>query len=330
MASRTSRTYGLVAIVAAISFMTGRASSQAHASDKPSTTPKAAIEVYAEKITSAEIYDPLVFGGFVEAGERAAATTEVDGTVLAVDAQLGDHVKRGQVLARVRPQGAGFEYQPHTVVSPISGLLTELKQHAGDRVQAGSAILMIENVDALKATVHVTYSDLLIFHRGTKVSVAIGHDNSKVSTEGIVESVSPKADTLTGTYPAKVSLSCTAIQGPCVDKFRIGALVRVTLKKNLRRGIKVPIAYLQRQHSKVIILEDSTDGYKARWIDVKVGTYYGKEVEIVSGLTEGMMVVSSFAESPEEGDIVKVVQPSPNPTGTTVSNSSEATAKPKG
>jgi len=263
---------------------------------------KKPIEVFVTKVRVSEIFDAIEFGGFIQAEKSFPVAPEIAGTIHKVSVKLGDWVRRGQRLFSLKPARDGFQYQLHHVTSPIAGKVVEMSQKLGDRVLAGAAVMTVADTKKLITTFHVTYDDLFHIAKNTPLSVVIGRGSRwERSVVGSIESISPRADPDTGTYPIKTRLVCIK---NCDQHFPVGSLVRVVIKKNLRQGVRVPVAYLQPGRRQVLKLDDKG---AARWTDVELGNYYGELVEVKKGLAAEDTLVTSFSERPEEGQSLKVV-----------------------
>jgi multidrug efflux pump subunit AcrA (membrane-fusion protein) len=268
--------------------------------------PKSPIDVYTTIVEPEEIFDPMVFGGFVEANHSFKVATEVAGTVERIAVRVGDTVGRGQRLFSVLPAGNGLDFQPHAVVSPAAGVVTQIVENVGQRVEAGRPVVIVEDISKLKSTIHATIDALSHINQSTPLEVIVRAGTpSERRTFAKIESVAPRADPATGTFPISIRLDCSKFSGQaCARMFPLGTMLRVVVKKNQRRGFRLPLVNLHHQQKKVLTLD--ADG-KAKWVEVKLGTFYGDKVEIVEGLADKTTIVTSFAERPDDGDVLKVV-----------------------
>ncbi len=265
------------------------------------------IEVFVKEVVTEEIYDSLVFGGFIEPDTSYDIGSETVGNLKKLNFKLAQKVKKGDTLFEILPASAGFEYQLNRVKSPVSGIITDIEKKIGDWITQGDIIVSVTDNSNLKTTIHVTYEDLPYLTTDVPIAVTVGNETNKGRTlPATIESISPKADITTGTYPVELSLNCASLADKkCSDIFRIGALLKVVIKKNFRKGIKIPLLHLHEQRTK--ILSVSKDN-KAKWIKIKLGNYYGEYVEVIEGLTHGMLLVSGYAKKPKNNDPLKIVE----------------------
>lgn len=278
--------------VASASVGAGEASAK---SGKPAAEEKKPIEVFAESVVQTEIFEPIVFAGYIESEHRYAVTAETAGVLESVKVRAGDKVTKGQALVVVKPVSQGLTYKSLVIVSPLSGTVTEISATAGYPIGQGESILMVEQDDKLILQVSIPAQDLPYAKWGSQVDLVAGDKLSK----GKIVSVNSRADKVTGTFPARIHIDCAKV---CAD-FPLGSLARATIRSNERRGFKIPLAWLQQQRKKVIVIDAEN---KAHWVPVSLGSYLGESVEITDGLKDGMRIVYGYAERPEEGDLLSL------------------------
>lgn len=262
------------------------------------------IEVFVSKVQKQELYEPLVFGGFVRAEDARPISPEVDGTVHKLFVQLGKKVSKGQLLYKLRPRGAGLDYSLHSVFSPISGLVSEVSKDVGDVIQAGQSVVTVANLQRLEVVVQVTYQDLAFIKQNGRVHLALSdQDYSTSALSGTIKSISPAADSTLGTYPVHISINCAPTEQDCRQILRLGVFVKVLVKTKLREAIAVPTAVLVNRRQQALVLGNDLT---VQPVDVKLGRFFGANVEIVSGLKEGMTLVTHYSRFPEKGEKVVV------------------------
>lgn len=237
-------------------------------------------EVFVERVKEAELFDPVTFGGFVEAADKRSVGPEITGTVNQVLVKLGQKVKRGEVLFNLRPQGAGLDYRINQVPSPIGGIVAQIIHDPGTFIQAGEGVVVVADERDIQVEIQVTYDDLPMMKLGESADVVLnGQGHQMVSEKGKIISVSPSAHPELGTFPVELSINCAT--EPCSDKFRIGTFVRVVFKSNFHKGIKVDPKYLVHQRQKAMLL---TKKKEVKFVEVKLGNYLGAEVEVLLSL----------------------------------------------
>ena len=89
----------------------------------------------------------------------------------------------------------------------------------------------------------------------------------------------------------------------CSGRLKIGSFAKAILRQNTRESLVIPISYLANQRTQLITV---TEDQKAKFIDVKIGTFSGDKVEIVEGVEAGTKIISHYARFPTEGSPVTV------------------------
>jgi multidrug efflux pump subunit AcrA (membrane-fusion protein) len=256
---------------------------------------KKPVEVFAEAVHPTDIFEPIIFAGYLESEHRYAVTAESTGVLEAVKVTAGDRVQKGAALAVIKPVSQGLTYQSQVITSPLAGIVTEISATPGFPVNAGHTLMMVEKQDAVILNVSIPAQDLQNAKTAKVVDVTVFGKH----TTGTIASINSRADKITGTFPARVKLECGK---DCAD-FPPGSLARATIRSKERKGFKIPLGWLQQGRKKVLVVDTES---KARWVPVKLGSYLGEFVEVTEGITDGMRIVSGFSERPEEGAVVVV------------------------
>jgi membrane fusion protein (multidrug efflux system) len=198
-----------------------------------------------------------------------------------------------KALAALRSQANLFR-----IISPINGTIDQMDLKLGQVAQPGTTGIRIVNADVLKVKADVPES-----YAGS------------VGTGNMVQILVPDAkDSLT----TKVTFAAKAID-PTSRSFavEIKLPVRKTLRPNMTAIIKIanyskanaiviPVRAVQKSEEGdyVFVNENGTAKRKA----IKIGTTYGGQSEVLSGLQPGEQLITEGAADIEDGDKVKVLQ----------------------
>jgi multidrug efflux pump subunit AcrA (membrane-fusion protein) len=263
------------------------------------------IDVYAQTLAVTEMYDPIMFAGFVNAKEEYSLVPEVTGYLTEIQVRLGQRVVRGQPLFSVQPMTSGMEFQRHIVSAPSSGTVIGITQRIGSRVSTSTPVVRLANVSELTSILTAASQDLSAFEMGTKLQIQKSRDiGSESIGYAVVSGIAPQADAATGGFSVQLKLYCHSTKdATCPEQLGLGTMAYFVKRNNLRSGIRIPVSQLHSQRKKVLIVEDG----KAKWLPVKLGSYFGAEVEILEGLSAGMNLVTSFSERPEDGRALRIV-----------------------
>jgi membrane fusion protein, copper/silver efflux system len=178
---------------------------------------------------------------------------------------------------------------PQTIpfYSKKSGVITEIPVSEGDYLAEGSPVLNIADYSTLWVTAEVYPGQQQQIRAGQDVHVnieAYPQDNIK----GKVESENPELD-------AGSRINIIRIKIPDREgKYKPGMRAVVKVLTGVNKGISVPAeAVLFQPEMNMVWISDSNDVFRPRM--VKTGIISDGKVEIISGLQEGEMIVTSGA-----------------------------------
>jgi multidrug resistance efflux pump len=106
-------------------------------------------------------------------------TANASGKVVKMDAQPGENVRAGQVLARVN--------DGPDIISPVDGTVTDVKMDKGDNANPSDVIAVVAKTSDVYITANVEETNILKIHAGQSVSVAL--DAYGRSFDGYVQNV---------------------------------------------------------------------------------------------------------------------------------------------
>jgi cobalt-zinc-cadmium efflux system membrane fusion protein len=228
----------------------------------------------------AQIGETLELVGRVELDP--AATAEVGakfpGRVVSATLNVGDRVRRGQVLARVE---SNESMQIYSVTAPISGVITERRTNVGD-VAGSGPIYVIADPSRTTAVFQIFPRDMERVRLGMPVQLGLLEGNRSVGST--IRDFRPVADPMTGAIVARAPL-------PNGDGFwRPGMNVKGTLTVDLRT---VPLAVktdgLQTFRDFTVVFAKVGDTYEVRMLEL--GTRGPVWTEVRSGIKPGQAYV---------------------------------------
>lgn len=234
-----------------------------------------------EKAGPAEIGEALELVGRVELDP--AATAEVGakfpGRVISATLNVGDRVRRGQVMARVE---SNESMQTYSVIAPISGVVTERRTNPGD-VAGSEPIYIIADPSRTVAAFPIFPRDMERVRSGAPVQLGLLEGNRTVAST--IRNFNPLADPNTGALVARAPLA-----NP--DGFwRPGMNVKGVLTVDQRQ---VPLAVktdgLQAFRDFTVVFAKVGDTYEVRMLEL--GTRGPVWTEVKSGIKPGQTYVA--------------------------------------
>ena len=184
------------------------------------------------------------------------------------------------------------------IYSSLSGVVKEKKVSAGDYVKNGTNLFVIIQNNPIKLKFTVTEKHVGKPRRGQDVTFKVDAFPDK-EFKGNVSTIYPSLEERTR------ALMVEALVPNPHGLLKPGIFAHVTLYTGTIKGtVVVPITSLlyEEERVKVFVVE----GDRAKEKNVKLGSKYGEEMEIVEGLQEGEIVVTVGQQSLAENTKVKI------------------------
>ncbi len=202
------------------------------------------------------------------------------GIVLEVRKQIGDRVKKGEVLAVIE---SNESLAPYEVRSLIDGTVIEMHLTRGEMVNDATHAFVVADLSVVWANLNVYQKDLPYIHLGQKATVT-GIEASLHYT-GTISYVSPVVDETTRTATARV-----VVPNP-QRAWRPGMFVNARVVVDaIRAPLVVPTTALETYENRTVIFVKTDDGFEPR--PVKVGRTNDQFAEILDGLSAGEVYVA--------------------------------------
>ena len=201
------------------------------------------------------------------------------GVVRSVKVQLGENIKKGQVLAAVESNDSLKSYN---IIAPTDGVLLSRNTNIGN-VAGDDPLFTIAQLSDVWAEFHVFPRDLGKVEEGQQVRVHTLENTKEI--EAPITLILPTADAISQTVIAVVTI-------PNKDgKWRPGMTVEGDVHiSEMPASVAVLESALQRTEDKDVVFVQEGDGFEIR--PVKLGKSDGKFVEIREGLKQGEKYVS--------------------------------------
>ena len=187
-----------------------------------------------------------------------------------------------------------------TLVSPISGVVTARNYDVGD-MAAGMPIFVVQRINPVKIMISVSESLYTYVKKGMAVEVELDAlPEQKFSA--MVSRITPSIDASTRTFPVELTLANDK------ELVKPGMYARVTMNYGTRKNIVVPDVAVVKQLGSgnryiYVYNQDGTVAYKK----VELGRRFGDKYEILSGIADGDVVVTSGQVALKDGIAVEVV-----------------------
>ena len=202
--------------------------------------------------------------------------------------------KKAQSLLDLREE----ELKSSIIMSPIDGVVAEVRGSRGENVGAGQPLIHVVNVDPIILKTEVSSQNLKDLELNQKVEISIkAYENEKFF--GFVKNISPVVDPFSRTVKLEIEIANPD------QRIKAGLFAQAKIHiKTLNQSLSLPkraIFYKEKQ-AYVYVVEEK----KAKEIPVQVGLEQDDKIQIVSGLKEGHVVVVSGHHKLAPGTVVRV------------------------
>jgi len=267
---------------------------------------------------------PVVLGSKVQKGDVLVRISagDISAKVLQAEAQLSqarrnlarenklqkqgastqETVKSLRDIARIA-EGAYKEAKTMldytTITAPFSGTITNKIVNTGDLASPGKPLLQIENGERLQVLAQVPEAFLLKVSTGDMLSIEIPAAN--ITLTGEVAEVAPAANPMSRTAPVKINIE----SGP---DLRVGQFARVSLEGVGESSLMlVESGVLLKGQLEIVFVVDEKEKV-ARMRLIKTGASHDGEIEILSGLESGELVVVSNIDKLQDGQKLEYIR----------------------
>ena len=183
----------------------------------------------------------------------------------------------------------------NVITAGYSGVVTEVSLEAGDTVNSGNTLLILNDYDEVTVTVSVEESDLANIREGDSVNVSVASYPDDDFT-GVVEDIGESTyNSSTGTTYVEISVKL----GGETSKLYEGMTAQITfITKETETVTYVSNRAIIRENGKSYVKKKEADGSISKQ-EVTTGFSDGVNVEIKEGLSEGdtVLIESKVSDS---------------------------------
>lgn len=173
------------------------------------------------------------------------------------------------------------------LTSPISGIITARNYDEGDMYAMAQPLFVVQNITPVKMLINISESNYSKVKKGMEVEL-IADAYPGETFKGKVNLIYPTIDPRSHTFPVEILVDNKD------EKLRPGMFARVTINYGTNYRVVVPDKAVLKQVGAddkyvYVLNEDNTVSYTP----VKLGVRMGDKYEIISGLNDGDVIVTS-------------------------------------
>ncbi|RHJ95280.1 efflux RND transporter periplasmic adaptor subunit [Parabacteroides bouchesdurhonensis] len=302
------------------------------------------VKVKIEKVFKQDVEQLNEFTATVEANAINRIAPQTPFRIEKLYAEVGDHVKAGQLLVtmdatnlkqtKIQLDNQELEFnridelykvggasksawdaqktslevaretyknlQENTrLLSPITGVITARNYDSGDMYNATEPIYIVEEIRPVKLLVNVSESFFTKVKKGNDVDIKLDVYGDEIF-KGKISLVYPTIDPSTRTFPVEIKIANND------ERVRPGMFARVTINFGTMEHVVAPDLAIVKQSGAgdryIYVYKDGKVSYQK----VELGRRMGDKYEIISGVTDGDLVVITGQSRLTNGMEVKI------------------------
>ncbi len=208
-----------------------------------------------------------------------------------------DEIEAKYEAALTQHRQANLALSNTRLTAPVGGVVMERMASEGQVIGPGMPVVVLLEVNRLRARFGVPQHDLKWFSEGREVEIGIpGVEDTHT---GIIERIDIVPDTKTRTYSLSVTLDNAK------RNLRVGMISHLKVPVREAEGLFVPLTSIDRCREgrhQVKVLDDSGERVAVR--GVRIGERIGNSIQVLEGLSPGDSVLVRGQTFVREGDQV--------------------------
>ncbi|MBN2446918.1 MAG: efflux RND transporter periplasmic adaptor subunit [Phycisphaerae bacterium] len=204
-------------------------------------------------------------------------------------------------IARANLNEAARALERATIVAPISGILNDIMVEVGEYASPGTPVAEIVEIDRVKVVVDVPERDIYYLALGQQATINAQAADAAEQT-GKITYISELADSQTRTTHVEITVDNH-------DRLlRSGQIVRVSLTRQMLADvIMIPLAaVIPLEEGKVVYVVNADNQAERR--EVELGFIKGRDVQILSGLAPGDILIIAGHRYVGPGQAVAIIE----------------------
>ena len=212
---------------------------------------------------------------FGTAISKKSETFKIKRDDLFEDLKLKDFVKKGEVLIKLKSGN---------IIAPFSGILGYTGLTEDILLSNNIIIITLDDNSTIYSDIKIPENYSASIKKGLPVEVKISSYKNKIF-EGKVDFVSSRINADTRSLLSRIKIKNTDLE------LISGSLLEVGVKFNLRNSLSVPDTSVMIEGDKSYVYQIDNEN-NAKKIEVKTGIRGNKNIEIISGLSAGDIIVA--------------------------------------
>ena len=212
---------------------------------------------------------------FGTAISKKTKTFKIRNDDLVGDLKLKDFVKKGEILINLKSGN---------IVAPFNGMLGYTGLTEDILISNNIFVITLDDNSTIYSDIKIPENYSASIKKGLPVEIRLSSYKDKVF-EGEVDFVSSRINADTRSLLSRIKVRNDNLE------LISGSLLEVSVKFNMRNSLSVPDTSIMIEGDKTFVYKITEENI-ANKIEVKIGIRSNKNVEIISGLDEGDLIVA--------------------------------------
>ncbi|MDR2645804.1 MAG: efflux RND transporter periplasmic adaptor subunit [Holosporaceae bacterium] len=215
-----------------------------------------------------------------------------------------DSKKAEMSMAKARVFAYKTQLEKHKIHAPFGGTVGLREISKGQIVAPGNDLLKIVDCHPPKVDFKVAEVDIEKVYVGQEIQVSVGGDSAK-TYKAVISAIDPESDRVTHSFDVRATLDVPEDVESIMRTLRPGRFVSVKIQVDGdQQGIVIPESALEKIGDEDVLFKVA-EGIAIRTL-VTVGVRRDGNVEIVSGISDGDIVITSGQANVLDGKEVKI------------------------
>ena len=230
-------------------------------------------EIIVTKVVQKEFSDKVdTFGTAIS---KRSETFKIKKNDLFEDLKLKNYVKKGEILIKLKSGN---------IVAPFSGALGYTGLTEDILVSNNIFVITLDDNSTIYSDIKIPENYSAFIKKGLPVEVKLSSFKNKIFL-GKIDFVSSRINADTRSLLSRIKIDNKELE------LISGSLLEVSVKFNLRNSLSIPDTSVIVEGDKSYVYQVNEENITNK-IEVKTGLRSNKNIEIISGLTEGDTVVA--------------------------------------
>ena len=254
-----------------------------------------------------------------------APAVAIEGTIESVNAQVGDKIGKGDVIATVvfEALNSSEDAVEMNIVAPYDAVILELYLKEGNTVTDSTSAAMLMGTDGYTMTISVDENNISDIKLGQEVDIKIDVSNEEMPV-GEVSDISYNGSTSGSTTAYKITVAFAYVDGT-YPGMSVSAEIVV---EDSGEGLLVPVSAVQTSgDTKYIYIAPEGTVLAEEYDEEEIDLSSLRKVTVTTGMSDGSYIMVETGNI-YEGDLVMIITRTSNQTGSSSSGNNMSGGRP--